>query len=65
MSDTVKIRVEIDIVSAGTHDTGVTVEEWNALTDEERGEISRQCWDTESQHNNGGMWVETEGAEGL
>ncbi|GAA2623778.1 hypothetical protein GCM10010399_63820 [Dactylosporangium fulvum] len=52
MSDTVKIRVEIDIHAEGTHDT-------------ERAAIGQRMWDTESQSNNGGIWVETDGAESL
>lgn len=61
--ETVKIRVEIDIRTAGTHDTGLTVAAWNALTAADRSRIAQDVWaDAASNGDNGGIWVETDNA---
>ncbi|GAA2623804.1 hypothetical protein GCM10010399_63860 [Dactylosporangium fulvum] len=62
--ETVKIRIAIDIQSESTYDTGKTVAEWLALTDEQRSDIKAGFWNEESENDNGGVWVETKGAEG-
>ncbi len=64
MSETVKVHIAIDIQSEGVYDTGKTVEEWLALTDEERSDIKAGFWDEEASNDNGGVWIETEGAKG-
>lgn len=65
MADTVEIRVIIDYKrSDSTIDTGLTVAEWNALPTAERAEIARGFWEAElANADQGGMSVETEGAE--
>lgn len=39
--ETVKIHIAIRIDAEGTVDTGLTVDEWNALSTEERGATAR------------------------
>ncbi len=64
MTDTVKIRVIIRIASDNECDTGLTVEEWNALTDAERSEIAHENWEAEAANgDSGGMAVTTGGAK--
>ncbi len=64
MSDeTVRIHVSIDISTEEDADTGITVEAWNAMTEDERRQVSRDLWDAAAQRDNGGMWVITAGAE--
>jgi hypothetical protein len=66
MSDTVKVHVSIEISTEGEHDTGLTVEQWNALSDVGRGAIVSNIWATEAgDHDNGGIWVTTQGAESI
>jgi len=66
MSETVKIRVEIEISMAGDADTGVSLDEWNAMSDEERSALVGQIWlDEAGGHDNGGVWTLTEGATGV
>lgn len=63
MSDTVKLNISIEISTRDTVDTGLTVEQWNALSDDERFAVARNIWDSMAQSDNGGMAVVTEGAE--
>lgn len=65
VSDTVKVRLTILIDSSGDYDTELTVDEWNALTAEQRSDIAHQMWETAAQMDSGGVEVLTEGAEGL
>jgi hypothetical protein len=66
MSETVKIHISIEISTEGDYDTGMTVEQWNALTDAERSRIVSDMWSDEAAgHDNGGMKVITEDAEGI
>lgn len=64
-TDPVLIRVTIDFKrSDSTINTGLTVAEWNALPATERAEIARGIWEAElANADQGGMSVETEGAE--
>lgn len=58
------IHIEID-----QHDdaaeTGLTVAQWNALTDDERTAIYRGMWETMASVDNGGISVVTDGATGV
>jgi hypothetical protein len=61
--ETVKIRIEIEISTAGTLDTEVPLAEWNAMTQDERTRIANQMWATECSNNDsGGVWVVTDDA---
>ncbi len=61
--ETVHLDISIDIQTEGVVDTGVTVAEWNAMTDEQRSEIAQSAWSDMAEQDNGGMRVVTEGAE--
>lgn len=62
----VKLNICIEISTDGEVDTGLTVEQWNALTDDERSVLTSRLWDEEAgSHDNGGTWVITEGATGV
>jgi hypothetical protein len=67
MADTVSIRVTIDYkTSDNSVDTGYTVAEWNALSDAERAAVAREIYEVELQNaDQGGMAVETDGAEAI
>jgi hypothetical protein len=66
VSDTVKIEVIIRIDAEGEVDTGIPIETWNAMTDQERDAVARNLWDLEAgNHDAGGMTVTTDGAEGI
>lgn len=60
--ETVKVHISIQIDTEGEHDTGLTVEQWNALTEDQRSEIARQMWNADAGSDNGGMHVTTPGA---
>lgn len=65
-TETVKLRIVIEISTDGEVDTGLAVAEWNALTDEERSEIYHNLWDEEAGNaDNGGGSVITPGAAGI
>lgn len=66
MSETVKVHITIEISTEGEYDTGLTVEEWNGLSEAERSRIVTEMWSAEAgDHDNGGMWVTTENAAGM
>lgn len=66
MSDTVKVHISIEISTEGEHDTELTVEQWNALSDAQRSDIVSQMWSSDAgDHDNGGMRVTTDGAQGI
>lgn len=65
MSGTVKIHISIQISTEDDADTGFTVEAWNALTDGQRQEITQSLWDNVAAIDSGGMYVLTDGAEGI
>lgn len=66
MSDTVKLHISIQISEVDDNaDTGLTVEQWNALTGGERSAKSQQMWSAMAEMDNGGMRVLTAGAEGI
>lgn len=65
MSDeeTVVLHVSIRISTEGEVDTGISLSEWNAMTDDERSDIAAQIWTEEAASNDGGgKYVITEGA---
>jgi hypothetical protein len=66
-AETVKIQISIQIDTEsdeGGDDTGLTVAEWNSLTNAERSKIYRQMWDDMAANgDNGGAHVVTAGAE--
>lgn len=61
--ETVKLDISIDISTQDIVDTGLTVEQWNALSDKGRRDIVRDYWEAMAQHDNGGIAVVTPGAE--
>jgi hypothetical protein len=64
--DTVKLHITIEIDEEDDAvDTGLTVEQWNALTDEERSERYRELWNNVAERDNGGVSVVTPGAKGV
>lgn len=66
MDETVKLDISISIEEHDlAWDTGLTVEEWNALDDDQRSEIHQEAWNFLSQRDNGGVRVVTEGATEL
>lgn len=66
MSETVKVHISIEIETEGECDTGLTVEQWNAMTDAERFQKVREMWSEKAgNHDNGGMHVTTAGAGGI
>lgn len=55
--ETVKIRVEIEVSTAATIDTGISLTEWNAMAPGDRSDVAKQIWlDEAGAHDNGGMW---------
>lgn len=61
---TVHLHISIEISTDEDCDTGYTVAEWNATSDEERSRISSQLWDEcAANADGGGMSVTTAGAE--
>lgn len=63
MSDTVKIRISIEISTEDDADTGYTVEQWNAMTAADRQAYVAEMWNTyASNADSGGIAVVTEGA---
>ena len=63
---TVKLNICIEISTDGEVDTGLTIEQWNALTYDERAALTNELWDEEAgSHDQGGVWVITEGAVGV
>ena len=66
MADTVQIRISIQISSEGDCDTGLTVDQWNALSNEERSAIYHDLWGAEAANGDGGgAEVLTPGAEAI
>lgn len=65
MSETVKLHLVIEINVDGTEDTGLTVEQWNALADSERAKLADQIWSAAAEDDKGGIRVVTPGAVGL
>lgn len=63
--ETVRIHVIIEIDVDTVEDTGLTVEQWNALHDSGRAEIVDQLWSAAAEANQGGMQVVTPGAVGI
>lgn len=63
---TVRLDISIQIDQHDDdYDTGITVAEWNAMTDKQRSNVYRDAWSTMAEIDNGGVRVLTEGAEGL
>jgi hypothetical protein len=61
----VTIHVTIDIEVDTDVETEWTVEAWNAMSDAERSDARVSLWETFAQQDNGGIWVVTDGAEGI
>jgi hypothetical protein len=64
-NETVHLDISIQIDTQAVVDTGITVADWNAMTDEQRSEIAQSAWSDMAEQDNGGMFVVTEGAEGV
>ncbi len=64
-NETVRLDISIDIRTEGVVDTGITVADWNAMTNEQRSDVIQQSWNDMAQQDNGGISVVTEGAEGV
>jgi hypothetical protein len=63
-NETVKLNVSIQINTEGEIDTGLTIPEWNALSNAERAKIAGDIWQDEASSNDhGGISVVTPGAE--
>lgn len=62
-NETVHIDISIQIDTEGVIDTGLTVDEWNALPAMERQAIIKANWEAMAESDNGGIRVVTEGAE--
>lgn len=45
------------------YDTGIPLSVWNAMTNDERGEIANQAWVLLAERDDGGCSVVTPGAE--
>jgi hypothetical protein len=64
MSETVKLHITIDIQQEDDDaDTGLTLEQWNSLTDQERSNIYQDMWNAMAEQDNGGVSVVTPGAK--
>jgi hypothetical protein len=64
--ETVRLDISIQIDQHDdNYDTGITVPEWNAMTNEDRSKVYQEAWSTMTEQDNGGVTVLTEGAEGL
>jgi hypothetical protein len=65
MSETVKFQVTVHIDAEDEVDTGLTVEQWNALSGAERGAWAANAWEALAQQDDGGFTMLTEGAESV
>jgi hypothetical protein len=61
MSETVKLDISIDVHQSGVVDTEITVDEWNAMTPDQRQQVKDDNWH-DMVIDNGGISVITEGA---
>lgn len=62
-TETVKLHVEVQVsYTDDDYDTGITVEQWNAMTPGERGKIRQEAWEVAAQSDGGGIWATTPGA---
>lgn len=60
---TVRLNVEVSIDwKDPDYDTGLTVDEWNAMTPDERSQVKENAWQVATQNDSGGIWPTTEGA---
>lgn len=65
MSNSVKLHVVISIDVDEQVDTGLSVDQWNALGDAGRQDLVEQIWNAASQNDMGGVSVITDGATGV
>lgn len=66
MDETVKLDISVEIDQHDpSYDTGLTVEAWNALNDDQRSALYQEAWDSLAQRDNGGVRVITPGAKAL
>jgi len=63
--ETVKLDISIEIITQDVVDTGLTVEQWNALSADERHGMAKNIWNAMAESDNGGMSVATDGAEDI
>jgi hypothetical protein len=63
--ETVKLDISIEISTQDVVDTGLTVEQWNALSATERYAMAKDAWDAMAESDDGGMSVATAGAEDI
>ena len=62
---TVIIHARVDFREEGDWDTDMSIEAWNALSDQERSDLARLAWEDIAQPPSGGVWVTTTGAKDL
>jgi hypothetical protein len=65
MSETVKFRIVVHVDAEDEIDTGLTVKQWNALSNGERDQWRDDAWEALVQGDDGGCSVLTEGAKDL
>lgn len=69
MSDSIIVRAVISIGISGCqqqedHDTGISVDEWSMMSENERQSVIDDCYDlTLSNYSDGGAWVLNDGDE--
>lgn len=63
--ETVHLRITIEIDVDEEADTGLSIKEWNAMTDEARGAAAQELWGALVTYDSGGMSVLTAGAAGI
>ncbi len=64
-SETVRLDISIEIDEQAVVDTGITVADWNAMTDDQRQSVIQEQWNNLAERDNGGITVLTKGAEGV
>lgn len=63
--ETVKLNVTVHVdYDDPEYDTGITVDEWNAMTPQQRRREIQGAWDAAAQSDDGGIWPVTDGAVG-
>ncbi len=63
-SETVRLDISIEISEQAVVDTGITVDAWNAMTDDERQAVIQDRWNDVAERDNGGIRVLPKNAEG-
>lgn len=65
MDETVRFRARVHVDAEAEIETGLTVEQWNALTAEQRSVFASEAWEALVQQDDGGFTMLTDGAESL